>query len=119
MPVQRMTGRDLQALERRRKRAARLFAKGTLPQASIARELKVSRMSVSRWYRQWKKQGTAGLTAAPRAGRDPRLPSRGLQRVQAALLQGARSHGFSADLWSLPRVALVIERLTGIHYHPG
>ena len=119
MPVQHMTGRDLQALERRRKRAARLFAKGTLPQASIARELKVSRMSVSRWYRQWKKQGTAGLTAAPRAGRKPLLRARDLQRVQAALLQGARSHGFSADLWSLPRVALVIERLTGIHYHPG
>jgi hypothetical protein len=39
--------------------------------------------------------------------------------VQAALLQGARSHGFSAELWSLPRVALVIERLTGIRYHPG
>ena len=60
MVTQRVT-RDLQALERRRKQAARLFAKGNLPQASVARELKVSRMSVSRWHRQWKKSGKEGL----------------------------------------------------------
>ena len=58
--TQRVT-RDLQALERRRKQAARLFAKGNLPQASVARELKVSRMSVSRWHRQWKKSGKEAL----------------------------------------------------------
>ena len=31
----------------------------------------------------------------------------------------ARAHGFTTDLWTLPRVATVIERLTGVHYHPG
>lgn len=114
-----MPRRDLQALERRRKQAARLFAKGSLPQASVARELKVSRMSVSRWYRQWKRSGQEALKAAPRAGRKPLLSGRDLQRVRVALHKGARAHGFSADLWSLPRVALVIERITGIRYHPG
>jgi transposase len=110
--------RDLQALERRRKQAARWFAKG-LAQASIARELKVSRMSVSRWYRQWKKSGRDALKAAPRAGRKPLLNARQLQRVQTELRKGARAHGFSADLWTLPRVATVIERITGVRYHPG
>ncbi len=57
--TQRVT-RDLQALERRRKQAARLFAKGNLPQASVARELKVSRMSVSRWHRQCVSGGGGG-----------------------------------------------------------
>jgi transposase len=118
MSAQRMARRDLKALEYRRKQAARLFAKG-LPQASVARELKVSRMSVSRWYRQWKKSGQDALKAAPRAGRKPLLNARHLQRVQAALRQGARAHGFSADLWTLPRVATVIERITGVRYHPG
>src|SRR5450759_1106799 len=98
MVTQRVT-RDLQALERRHKQAARLFAKGSLPQASVARELKVSRMSVSRWYRRWKKAGKDSLKAAPQAGRKPRLNARHLQRVQAALLKGARAHGFGADLW--------------------
>jgi transposase len=36
--------------------------------ATVARELKVSRMSISRWYRQWKKSGTDALKAVPRAG---------------------------------------------------
>ena len=33
--------------------------------------------------------------------------------------QGARQHGFPADLWTLPRVAAVIERITGEKFHPG
>jgi len=119
MLAQRTPHRDLRALERRRKQAARLFAKGDLPQASVARELKVSRMSVSRWYRQWKKSGKEALRAAQRAGRKPLLNARHLQRVQVALRKGARAHGFSADLWTLPRVATIIERITGVRYHPG
>lgn len=111
--------RDLQALERRRKQAARLFAKGNLPQAAVARELKVSRMSVSRWRRQWKKSGKEALRAAPRAGRKPLLNPRHVHRLQGALRKGARAHGFSADLWTLPRVATVIERIAGVRYHPG
>src|SRR6266545_4157148 len=109
MLVQRMPRRDLQALERRRKQAARLFAK-SFSQASIAREVKVSRMSVSRWYRQWKQSGKDALKAAPRAGRKPLLNSRDVQRVRAALSKGARAHGFSADLWTLPRVDLLPRR---------
>jgi transposase len=68
MPLQSPLRRDLRALERRRKQAARSFAKG-FPQAVVARELKVSRMSISRWYRQWKKSGADSLKAALRAGR--------------------------------------------------
>jgi transposase len=90
-----------------------------MSQASVARELKVSRMSVSRWYRAWKKSGKQALRAARRAGRKPLLNARHLQKVQAALRQGAMAHGFSADLWTLPRVATVIERVTGVRYHPG
>jgi transposase len=85
----------------------------------VARELKVSRMSISRWYRQWKKSGENALKTALRAGRKPLLNARDRQRVQSALRKGARAHGFSADLWTLPRVATVIERITGVEYHPG
>ena len=40
-------------LERRR-RAARLFAAGKRSQAEIARELDISRQSVSRWFEAWR-----------------------------------------------------------------
>jgi transposase len=119
MAPRSVSHRDLHVLEQRRKEAARLFRNGRMSQASVARELKVSRMSVSRWYRAWKQSGKQALRAAPRAGRKPLVSVRHLQKVQAALRQGARAHGFTADLWTLPRVATVIERVTGVRYHPG
>lgn len=106
-------------MRQRRKRAARLFAAGKMILAGIARELAVSRQSVSRWYEQWKRGGGRGLRGAGRAGRKPKLERQQLGRVEIALRKGARAHGFGTDLWTLPRVAVVVERLTGVHYHPG
>jgi len=106
-------------MEQRRKRAARLFAAGTMILAAIARELQVSRQSVTRWYRQWKHGGKGALRGAGRAGRKAKLDRQQLRSIDLALRKGARAHGFATDLWTLPRVAGVIERLTGVHYHPG
>ena len=111
--------RDFKALERRRTLAARLFAKGETVLASVARQVKASRQSVCRWYAAWRKKGKAGLKSTGRAGRKPQLNAQQLRGVERALKQGARAHGFRADLWSLPRVATVIERITGVRYHPG
>ena len=111
--------RDFEAMGQRRKRAARLFAAGKMILAGIARELEVSRQSVSRWYKQWKRGGGRALRGTGRAGRKPKLEREQLRRVEVALRKGARTHGFGTDLWTLPRVAVVVERLTGVHYHPG
>lgn len=110
--------RDFQALEQRRKRAARLFGVGERL-AAVARKLEVSRQSVSRWFRQWTSGGTKALRAAGRAGRAPRLEAAQLRQVDWALRQGARANGFNTDLWTLPRVAHVIKQLTGVGYHAG
>jgi transposase len=110
--------RDFHALESRRKQAGRWFALGKI-QAFVARQLQVSRQSVSRWYQQWRRAGVAGLRAAGRAGRKPRLSSPQRQHLDAQLRRGARAHGFRTDLWTLPRVARVIEQQTGVSYHPG
>ena len=87
--------------------------------AAIARQLRVSRQSVSRWYTEWKSGGVRALNGAGRAGRKPKLDLRQLRKVERTLRQGARANGFDTDLWTLPRVALVIERVTSVHYHPG
>ena len=61
--------RDFDALERRRMEALRLFRKG-IPQAQIARQLKVARQTVSRWVRQYREGGKAApceRRAAPAA----------------------------------------------------
>lgn len=110
--------RDFRGLEQRRKRAARLFGVGERL-AAVARKLQVSRQSVSRWFRQWKSGGSPALRGAGRAGRAPRLQAEQLQQVERALRTGARANGFNTDLWTLPRVAQVIEHVTGVRYHAG
>jgi transposase len=111
--------RDFQALERRRQHAARLFVGGQKTQGAIARLLDVSRQSVMRWYHAWTVDGRAGLKAAGRAGRKPRLAPHQLAAVETALRRGPVAAGFTTTLWTLPRVAVVIERVSGIRYHPG
>ena len=110
--------RDFEGMEQRRRRAARLFARG-VPQAEVARQLEVSRQSVSRWHADWQTGGTKALKAAGRAGRLPRLSVTQLRQLDQALRQGPRAHGFATDLWTLERVAAVIEAQTGVVYHPG
>ncbi len=105
-------------MERRRARAAQLFKAGK-KQAEVARSLRVSRQSVSRWFFSFLKGGAKKLKGAGRAGRKPRLDAKQLAKVEAALRLGARAHGFKTSLWTLPRIATVIEGLTGVKYHPG
>ena len=110
--------RDFKALEKRRLKAARLFAKGK-SQAEVVRALGVSRQSVSRWYRAWRREGEPGLKAAGRAGRKPKLTAAQLGQVEQELLRGPLAHGYATILWTLPRIARLIAKLTGVKYHPG
>ena len=111
--------RDFATLAQRRRRAARLFAAGKMTQAEIARQLGASRQSVSRWYVAWQRDQPGWLAGAGRAGRKPKLDKRQRKVLDKALRQGAPAHGFGTALWTLPRVATLIERLTGVCYHPG
>jgi transposase len=79
----------------------------------------VSRQSVLRWYRAWRRGGKEALRGAGRAGRKPKLDASELWQIDAALRQGPVAHGFGTALWTLPRVAVLIERLTGVRYHPA
>lgn len=110
--------RDFAALESRRQRAAGMFAEGARP-AEVAANLEVSCQAASNWWRAWQAEGEAGLQAAGRAGRLPRLSGEQLAEVEADLLKGARDNGYPSELWTLRRVAEVIERRTGVNYHPG
>ena len=111
--------RDFAAMQERRRRAGRLFAAGKRSQAEIARELHISRQSVSRWFEAWRQDKPDWIRGAGRAGRRPKLDGAQFKQVDKALRQGAQAHGFATDLWTLLRVAVVIERATGVHFHPG
>jgi transposase len=74
---------------------------------------------VSRWYESWRRRGKIGLAGAGRAGRKSKLTQRQIERLKKTLRQGPRAHGFETDLWTLPRVATVIERVMKVRYHPA
>ena len=99
-------------------KAARLFGKGK-SQAEVMRALGVSRQSVSRWYRAWQREGQPGLKGAGRAGRKPKLTAAQLDQVEQELLRGPVAHGYATLLWTLPRIAALIAKLTGVRYHPS
>jgi transposase len=106
------------ALRKRRIEAAKLFDGGAT-QADVARRLGVSRVSAMRWYRTWRKSGRQGLGKAETLGRPRRLTATQLERIEAVLLRGPQTQGYSTELWTLPRVAAIVERVSGVRYHPG
>lgn len=110
--------RDFAALEGRRLHAARLFAQGQT-QGAVARVLGVTTAAVNHWHQTWRAKGVRGLKAAGRAGRKPKLDATQLAKVERALRAGPGTHGFRTELWTLPRVATVIQRLTGVRHHPS
>ena len=97
----------------RRERAAELFAQGH-SQAEVARELDVSRQSTSRWHAGWQAAGTTGLRSRGPTGRRPKVADDQLEGIEQALLEGALAHGFATDVWTLDRIAMVIQGLTGV-----
>jgi transposase len=105
-------------MEDRRMRAADLFVAG-VRQAEIGRELGVSHQTVSDWHELWERGGKDALRGAGRAGRRPKLTAEQLIDVEHALEKGPKSNGYPTELWTLVRVAEVIDRVTGVTYHPG
>src|SRR5437660_3593015 len=110
--------RDFAAMEERRMRAADLFEQDVIP-AEVARQVGVSHQIVSDWRAAWRRDGRDGLRAAGRAGRLPKVGRDQLAQVEIELARGAEAHGYPNDLWTLKRVSEVIERLTGVSYHPA
>lgn len=101
--------RRLKELERRRRRAARLLASG-VPQAEVARQVAVSRQSVSNWEKLRQEGGMAALQRAERLGRPRKLSAAQCQELMGLLKSGALPAGFATELWTLPRIANLIEQ---------
>ncbi len=96
-------------------RAAEMFDHGKR-QVDVMVELEVSAQTASRWHRDWLAGGREVLAGAGRAGRLPRLSDDRLAEVETKLAEGPKANGCPTDLWTLARVAEVIERVTGVRY---
>jgi transposase len=102
-------------LERRRVRAVQMVEQGESP-GVVALILGVTPQSLHRWRRLAHQRG--GLRSHPVSGRPRLLSNKQLQRLEAMLLKGSTAHGWSNQLWTAARVAVLIHRHFGVRYHP-
>lgn len=107
-----------QQLEARRCRAIALLQAGKTYQ-SVAATLNASISSVVRWAQSFRQGGALALRPKSTPGRPPRLSQSQKRKLLRLLERGARAAGYTTDLWTLPRIAKLIEQQCGIHYHPG
>jgi transposase len=103
-------------MEERRREGMRLLAQKH-SQAEVARRCGVSRTTALRWARAREKKRERAWKRKP-LGRPSKLTEAQKQQLEKALLQGAQAHGFLNELWTLARVARLIENLTAVRLHP-
>jgi transposase len=103
-------------LERRRRRAIALLAQG-FTQGEVAERVGSSLSSVKRWKSAFEEQGDTGLDPIRHPGPKPRLDAEQSTHLLDLLTLGARAHGWATDLWTCPRIVVVIERHFGVRFH--
>lgn len=99
---------------RKRMRAGRLMLAGKTP-AEAARAVGVARQTAYTWKARLDEGGIDALREMA-VGRPAQLDAAQLEGLRTALLQGAMAHGFGTALWTLKRVAALIERLFGVRF---
>lgn len=106
-------------MEERRLEGGRLLKAGKLSQAEIARQLGVSRVTVSDWAKIVKAKGIRGLRKRKATGSQSKLNSMQKQKLKYMLDRGALANGFPTDRWTLERVRQLIQQKFEITYHPN
>lgn len=75
--------------------------------------------SVRRWLRAYECHGEDGLLAHPVLGR-PRKLSRFQEKIVARWInENPTAFGFRNELWTAPKIALLIKREFGVHFNPN
>ena len=104
--------------ERRRRRAMTLLDEG-YSQSQVAHRLDVTPAAVCQWVRARRAGGDEALRAKPHPGRPPALNAKQLTQLEKLLSRGPTRYGYRTELWTLRRVAKVIEEQCGVEYDPS
>lgn len=95
--------------------AVRRFQQLDHVQDEIARDLGVSKTTVSLWKKRWREEGEAGLKATKATGRPPRTFDQ--QRFEHDLDRGAKHFGYPTESWSSKRVAEMLYLTQDVKFH--
>lgn len=84
-----------------------------MTRAEVSRQTGVSWRSVHDWYLAWKEGGKESMKSGGKPGPKPKFSDEEVSRVTAELKRGALAHGYTAELWTLPRVRRLVIDLFG------
>ncbi len=98
--------------------AVRLLRQG-LSVSAVARAVDRSRVTIWKWETAYRKRGEEGLAVRRSPGRPRKLNDRQLFRLIFFLARGPAAYGFRGEVWTLPRIAKVIEKEFGVRYDPS
>jgi transposase len=104
-------------LERRRLLAVQRVCEGYTAE-EVADFLGIHPGSVRRWVAAFQQDRAAGLAARPASGRPPKLTATQEKIVRRWLADNPTDYGFATELWSAPRLRLLIEQEFGVQFHP-
>ncbi|UUZ78325.1 IS630 family transposase [Polaromonas sp. P1(28)-13] len=110
-----MVQKRLSEAAKKRLKAGRMLLAGK-GCAEVALAVGVARQTVYTWKRLLDEGGIDALREVPERGRPAQLDEQQLAAVRAALLQSPTEQGFGTELWTLKRVAAVIERMHGVRF---
>jgi transposase len=105
-----------QHLEVRRRTAVALRAQGLTVRTVAARVGSVP-SSVVRWTQAYERAGEKGLASKPQSGGTARISPTEKKQLVDWLLQGPTAFGWTTELWTLSRVAMLIREKFGVRYH--
>jgi transposase len=103
-------------LEDRRQRALALLKVG-LSFNEVGRRIRCAASSAMRWFNTWRRGGDEALKVRSSPGRPVKLGRVQLRRLVRLLLKGPLAYGYRTNLWTTARIAEVIQREFGVHYH--
>jgi len=83
----------------------------------IAAGMRLNRSTVFGWIWKYRRRGWKGLRSTKAPGARPKLRQRDVFRLVKMLRQPALRWGFGSDLWTGPRVRVLIRERFGVHLH--
>lgn len=105
-----------QTLEVMRLTAVRLVQRGVRVE-DIAVAMRLNRSTVFGWLQRYRRHGRTALRSTTAPGARPKLPQPQLLTLLAMLRRPAVDYGFGSDLWTGPRVRVLIKRRFGVDLH--
>lgn len=103
-------------LEAMRPAAIRMAQRGVRVE-DIAAGMRLNRSTVFGWIKRFQEKGWTALASHKAPGARPKLKQRQALRLVGMLHRPAFAYGFDSDLWTGPRVRILIKKIFGVKLH--